>query len=316
MAPDMPRAFPSIPRVCDVTWFRGTRAPEDATPDVLLEVPHGATKAEHFASLRAELVGAYPEDLAEFFFVNTDVGAPEVAERLATRLVAADPRRTALVVRCRLPRTFVDCNRVISPDAVGAPSAAGAVTPGLMPWVTHPTDRALLLERYAAYRQLVERAVETVMGARGYALFVHSYAPRTIDVAVDEHVVANLREAYRPEVVGRWPLRPEVDLITRDPSGRRLADEALLAALRAASSRAGVATAEDHTYTLHPSTLAAVHAARFPGRTLCFEVRRDLLVETFTPFAEMRVAPAAVERIAGIFAEGVATWKRTATAHA
>ncbi len=312
----MPTPLRSIPRVCDVTWVRGARAPEDAMPDVLLEIPHGATKAAHFSSLRSELLGAYPEDLAEFFFVNTDVGAPEVAERLAARLVEADPTRSALVVRCRLPRTFVDCNRVISPDAVGASSAAGAMTPGLMPWVTHPADRKLLLDRYAAYRGLVEQAVETVMGARGYALFVHSYAPRTVDVAVDEHVVASLHDAYRPGVVERWPLRPEVDLITRDPSGRRLADEALVAALRAAFSRAGIGAAEDHAYNLQPSTLAAVHAARFPGRTLCFEMRRDLLVEAFTPFAEMRVAPAAAERFAGVLAEALAAWKRPSPAHA
>ena len=312
MPAPMPPPLRSIPRVCDVTRVRGARAPADAVPDVLLEVPHGATKAEHFASLRADLVGSYPDDLRDFFFVNTDVGAPEVAERLAARLVADDPTRTALVVRCRLPRTFVDCNRVIAPDAVGAPSGAGAMTPGLMPWVTHPADRTLLLERYAAYRALVTNAVETVMGARGLALFVHTYAPRSVDVAVDEHVVASLREAYRPEVVDRWPLRPEVDLITRDPDGRRLADEGLVAALHAAFAAAGVGSTEDHAYTLQPSTMAAVHAARFPGRTLCFEMRRDLLVAEFTPFAEMGVDPAAAERMAGILAGPVGAWMRAA----
>ncbi len=309
----MPQPLRSIPRVCDVVWVRGARAPADAAPDVLLEVPHGATKAEHFTSLRADLVGSYADDLRDFFFVNTDVGAPEVAERLAARLVADDPTRTALVVRCRLPRTFVDCNRVIAPDAVGAPSVAGAMTPGLMPWVTHPADRKLLLERYAAYRALVTHAVETVLGARGIALFVHTYAPRTVDVAVDDRIVASLREAYRPEVVGRWPLRPEVDFITRDPEGRRLADEGVVAALHAAFARAGIASAEDHAYNLQPSTIAAVHAARFPGRTLCFEIRRDLLVAEFTPFAEMRVDPAAAERMAGILVGPVATWTRAAS---
>jgi len=154
--------------------------------------------------------------------------------------------------------------------------------------------------------------VEIVMGARGLALFVHTYAPRSVDVAVDEHVVANLREAYRPEVVGRWPLRSEVDLITRDPDGRRLADEGLVTALHAAFAAAGVGSAENHAYALHPSTLAAVHAARFPGRTLCFEMRRDLLVAEFTPFAEMRIDPAAAERMAGILAGPVGTWMRAA----
>ncbi len=302
----------SIPHVCDVTWVRGARAPADGPPDVLLEVPHGATRAEHFASLRAELVGTYPADLVDFFFVNTDVGAPEVAERLAARLVAAEPTRTALVVRCRLPRTFIDCNRVIPPDAAAAPSAPGAMTPGLMPWVAHADDRRLLLERYAAYQGLVGAAVEQVMGARGFALFVHTYAPRSVDVAVDERIVASLHDAYRPERVGQWPLRAEVDFITRTPEGTRLADEALLSALHAGFQRGGIPTAEDRAYTLHPSTLAAQHAARFPGRTLCFEVRRDLLVDAFTPFAEMHVPPARAERVAGIVADALSAWWRPA----
>ena len=296
----------SISDVADVTRVRGAAAPADARPDLLLEVPHGATRAAHFDALRGALVGTYAADLRDFFFVNTDVGAPELATRIAERYVAVEPTRTALTIRSLVPRTFVDCNRVITRDAVAAASAPGEITPGLMPWVRDPRDRRLLLDRHAAYRDLVERAAEVVLPRGGTALMVHTYAPRTVDVAVDEHVVRSLHEAYRPENVGRWPLRPEVDLITRTPDGAVLADGVFVARIRAAFAPLGIAPAQAQAYALHPGTLAADFAARFPRRTLCFEIRRDLLVKAFTPFAEMEIDPAAIDRIAGPFVAALA----------
>ena len=296
----------SIPGVADVTRVRGARAPADAPADLLLEVAHGATRAADFDALAAELVGPFPADLREFFFVNTDVGAPETALRTAQRWVEAEPTRCAVVVRCRLPRTFVDCNRVIEPDTAPAASAASAVTPGLPPWVRDPADLALLRARYAAYRRLVTESVEDVCGRGGTALFVHTYAPRSIDVPVDEKIVERLRDAYRPENLERWPLRAEVDLIADDPEGRPLASESLVARTRAAFLRAGLGVARSQAYALHPSTLAHRFASRFPERTLCLEVRRDLLVPVFTGFSEMAVDAAKVERVAGALAEALA----------
>ena len=293
--------FASIPDVADVTRVSGTAARADATPDLLLEVPHGATRAAHFDALRAALVGTYAADLRDFFFVNTDVGAPELATRIAERFVAAEPTRTALVIRSRVPRTFVDCNRALPTGAVASSTRSGQLTPGLMPWVKDARDRRLLLDRHAAYLDLVERAVSAVLPRGGRALMVHTYAPRSVDVAVDEHVVRSLHEAYRPENVDRWPLRPEIDLITKTPEGAVLADEALLARIRAAFAPLGIAPQQDHAYSLQPGTMAAVFAARHPRRTLCFEIRRDLLVKAFTPFAEMEVDPAAADRLAGAF---------------
>ena len=140
----------SIDRVCDVQWVRGADADPAASPDLLLEAPHGATLARHFDEVRGELQDDYDDGLRDFFFVNTDVGSAELAVAIARGVVAAQPQRTALVVCCELPRTFCDTNRRIERDAVGAASRPGEMTPGLPPWVRHPRDRALLLDRYFA----------------------------------------------------------------------------------------------------------------------------------------------------------------------
>jgi N-formylglutamate amidohydrolase len=286
----------SIPEVCEVALLRGAQAGPE--PDLLLEVPHGATRAADFDRLRAELRGDYPAELREFFFVNTDVGAPEVARRVAERVVAADPRRAALVIRCLLPRTFVDCNRVIDAASEPRTSAPGELTAGLHAWVRDEHDRRLLLARYAAYRALVEQACARVCGGGGRAVMVHSYAPRSIDVPVDEHIVAALRAAYAPGRLEQWPLRAPVDLIVDSPEGERLAEEELVARLLHGFDAAGLEAVLNGAYSLHPATLAAVLARRHRGRTLCLEFRRDLLVPEFRPFVELHPDPVRVDRAA------------------
>jgi hypothetical protein len=298
--------LPSVPGVCDVTLVRGARAPAGAAPDLLLEVAHGATRAADYDALAAELRSPPADDLRDFFFVNTDVGAPEVALRTAERAVAAEPRRAALVVRCLVPRTFVDTNRVLAPDAEPAASAAGAVTPGLPPWIRDPADAVLLRARHGRYRAAVSAAFDLVCGAGGDALMVHSYAPRSIDVPVDDRIAARLRAEYLPGSLERWPLRAEIDLIADDPEGRPLASDALVARASLALRGAGFQVARSEAYTLHPSTLAYALAARHPGRTLCLEIRRDLLVTAFTPFAEMTADPARVDRVAAALAAALA----------
>jgi hypothetical protein len=295
-------APPSIPRVCDVVHLRGAKAPPRSPPDVLLEIPHGATLAADFDELRAEFKGSYPDRLEEFFFVNTDVGAPEVAARAAALLLPLDPRRAVVVITSRIPRTFVDCNRIIDPHAAARPSGTGDVTPGLMPWMTHDQDRALALDRYTRYRGVVAAWSELVLDRGGVAIQVHTYAPRNIDVPVDGNIVATLRNAYAPDALARWPLRPEIDLIVVDPTHRRLAAPRLAQELRAGYEAAKFGVAEAEAYTLHPATVAGHVAARYPGRTLCYEIRRDLLVDEFIPFRPMRVSPEKVERHAAILA--------------
>ena len=294
--PDTVPHMRSIPDVCEVQLVRGARAGE--VPDLLLEVPHGATRAADYDRVRSELQGSFPADLREFFFVNTDVGAPEVAQRTAELFVAADQSRSALVVRCLVPRTFVDCNRVIDADAAPRASMAGEFTPGVHTWVTDPHDLALLLARYRAYRALVEDAAQRVCSGGGQMLMVHSYAPRSIDVAVDERIVERLREAYDPECVTTWPLRAPIDLIVDTPDGERLVSPAFLARVQEGLAAAGHDVVLNGAYALHPMTLAARLAARHPAHTLCLELRRDLLVHSFTPFAEMHADPQKVEPFA------------------
>lgn len=294
--------FASIPDVCDVDVYRGADAPDGAAPDLLIEVPHGATRAADFARLAARLHGPFPDGLQDFFFVNTDVGAPEVAVALAQALVAAEADRTALVVRCLLPRTFVDCNRVIDAGAAATASAAGGVTPGIVEYVRDAQDLALLLSLHGTYADLVARAFDAVCGAGGLGLMLHSYAPREVDVPVDERIVERLRAAYAPETVETWPLRAEADLITRDPEGRRLADPDLVAAVTGAFRAAGLDAREGATYALSPSTMAYRYADRHPHRTLCLELRRDLLVKAFTPFSEMPADPARADAVGRVLA--------------
>nr|MBK7065814.1 hypothetical protein [Deltaproteobacteria bacterium] len=50
------------------------------------------------------------------------------------------------------------------------------------------------------------------------------------------------------------------------------------------------------------------HATAWPGRTLCMEVRRDLLADPFDPFTEMRIGEAKVARLAGPLAEALRRW--------
>ncbi len=299
----------SIPGVCDVLEVRGKSA--SGTPSLLLEIPHGATRARDYDQLRRELKGDFPTDLQAFFFVNTDVGAPEVAQRVAELVVAADPTRVCVVLRCLVPRTFVDCNRDIDSSTIARASEPGEMTAGLPGWVRDPRDRALLLARYSAYRDLATRAYALVCDANeGRALMVHSYAPRSVDVAVDDDVVSSLRDAYRPERVESWPLRASVDLIVDTPEGERLADPDLASAARREYESAGFDVVENGAYALHPVSLAHVFARAHPGRSLCIELRRDLLMRAFTPFAEMEASAEKVERAAEPLARAVAAGAR------
>lgn len=292
----------SIPGVVDVLAFG---AAHDAAPDLVIEVPHGATATADYDALAARLASPLPAGLADFFHVNTDAGAPELAEAVARRFVAAHPTRAAAVVRSRIPRTFIDCNRRI--DASPEEYKAGKVTPGLLPWITAAEDRALLLELYGAYVRAVDDACAR-LAPGGALLLLHTYAPRTVDVEVDLDIVTHLRRAYQPDVEPTWPLRPALDVISRTPDGTSHAPAAVVDALRAGVAPLGLDVADGATYPLHPSTLAYDRVLAHPGRALCVEVRRDLVADPFEPFAQMTISPAAVDRLAAPLAAALGRW--------
>jgi len=258
----------------------------------VIEVPHGATRTADYDAVAAVLTSPLPANLVDFFHVNTDAGAPELAHAIAERLA---PARTVAVLRCLVPRTFIDCNRRL--DASPEDFRAGKVTPGLMPWITTPEDRALLRGLYDRYTAAVREAFTPGSAV----LLLHSYAPRSVDVEVDADIVTKLRAAYQPDVEPTWPLRPELDVIARAPDGTDHAPRAVVETLRAELPDVG----DSATYPLHPSTLAYHHVIERPGRAVCIEVRRDLLADPFEPFAQMRIGRSKVDRIANALAAAV-----------
>ena len=293
----------SIPGVLDVDVVRGARAPEGAPLDLVIEIPHGATRTDDFTTLEAQLTSPLPENLVDFFHVNTDAGAPELAVATARRFVEVEPTRTVAILRCRIPRTFIDCNRRV--DASPEDFKAGKVSPGLMPWITEPADRALLRAAYDRYVAAVQGSMAR-LASDGAVVLLHTYAPRTVDVEVDLQIVKSLRAAYQPETVEKWPLRPELDVIGKGLDGTSFAPAAVVDALRDALG--GLTVADSATYPLHSSTLAWDHVMAHPGRTLCLEVRRDLLADPYEPFAQMRISDAKVERIAAPLATALRRW--------
>ena len=295
----------SIPGVVDVHVMRGSRAASDAPPDLVIEIPHGATATTDFTTLAARLTSPLPDGLADFFHVNTDAGAPELGIAVASRLVEDSPTRVVAVLRCRIPRTFIDCNRRI--DAAPEDFKAGKVTPGLMPWITTDADRELLRGAYDRYVAAVRDAV-ALLGDGGALVMLHTYAPRTVDVEVDHDIGPKLRRAYQPDVEPTWPLRPEIDVISRALDGTSYAPTAVVDALRADLAAIGIDVADSATYPLHPSTLAWDHVQARPGRALCVEVRRDLLADPFTPFEEMTIGSAKVDRLVGPFVNALRRW--------
>jgi hypothetical protein len=289
----------SVEDVVDVELLRGPRADADAVPELLVEVPHGADERRHYDALRSRLVGDLPDDLHLFFHLNTDVGAHAFGRATALAWLGVHPERSALIVRSLIPRTFVDCNRVA--EYRGGRLDEGALTPGIPSYVRHEDDLALLMQRHRAYVEVATKAFADVCGAGGLALVPHTYGPRTLGIdAIDDDIVTKLRWACEPERHDTWPLRAEVDLLTRDGDGKLFAPDGMEEKLLAAFAAAGFEAKANDTYFLHPGTLGHAWAVAYPGRVLSLEVRRDLLVEAWRPFEEMVALGDRCERVAKV----------------
>jgi len=288
-----PETLPSLPGVVDVTVHHPAREPRGW---VLLEVPHGATRTQDYRRVEAQLKGKLPEDLVHFFYVNTDIGAPEAAGFAARALCKAGVG--AVVARCLLPRTFVDTNRVL--DGASGGKLKDGLTPGLPGYITHPGDAAWLSARHAEYTDVVRRAYEAICGERrGLAVQVHSYAPKSVGVqATDENIVAALHAAYAPDAYAKWPDRPVVDLITATADGSFRAAPALSDALKAAYRAAGIPAEENATYHMHPITQGMAWAKAYPAQVTCVELNRGVVSDPFTPFGESPISAGGVERLA------------------
>lgn len=295
----------SVPHIADLHRLRGPEAADESSVDLLFEIPHGATETSDFTELAALIQSPLPKNLIDFFYVNTDVGAFELAIASARELLKIHPHWTIDVLRSRIPRTFIDCNRRI--DSAPEAFKEGGVTPGLMPWIQAPEDLALLHERYNAYLDMVHSATAQLT-PNGSTVLLHTFSPRTVGVEVDEKIVENLHRAYEPEIFQTWPLRPEFEIIDRDADGIEHTPAHLKKAFRKELASAGWNLEESSTYPLHPSTIAHQHAIDRPGRVLCIEVRRDLLANPFDPFAEMFIAPEKVDAVAAPFSRALAQW--------
>lgn len=294
------RTIESTAGVCD----RIRQGPEGRRADYLVELPHGATRESHFDDLCAKLEGSYPEDLKDFFFVNTDVGAPECGEAIARGLAAGGA--AVIVLRCLIPRTFVDCNRCLGREA-----GAEEMTPAMPEYVRDERDVRLLQGLYSRYQGLARSAYEEVCGAGGIALTLHTYAPRNVRIGkIDDGIGRTLRRAYRPEVYEGWDPRPDVDLISEDTAGGHLAPAGLVEALKREYAAIGVEAAENATYRLHPETMGHVRSVAHPGRVLCMEINRALLADPFTPFEEMRIGRHESERMSSPVVAALAAWSR------
>lgn len=289
----------AIDGVCEVTWTPPVGL-TSAAPSLLIEIPHGATRTRDYVALRLRLAGALPPQLEHFFYVNTDIGAPECAERIAGLLAAAG--HGVLVLRCSVPRTFIDCNRVVA----GVPGAMiDGMTPARASYIREPLDAALLEDLHRQYHALVDRAYARVCGRGGLGLQLHSYAPRSIGVdRVDDDIVSALHAAYEPTIYATWPERPAVDLICAGPEGL-LADPALIADLRARYAAIDIAAEENATYRLHPATMGYHYARSYPAQVLCVELNRDLLADPFVPFGESPISPAKVARMSQPIADAL-----------
>lgn len=282
----------SLDGVVDVTEY----APKGpARGWLLIEVPHGATHEGDYFRVAKVMKSRLPEQLEHFFFVNTDIGAPEGAARLGE--VLPGDGVGVVVARCRLPRTFIDTNRVI--DLAQQGKVVAGLTAGVASYVTHPDDLAWLLARHGEYHALVKRAYELVCGERGgLALQLHSYSPRSVGIEkVDEDIVNALHAAYEPAVYATWPERPPVDLIAATADKSFEAAPRLTAALKAAYADLGVAAGENQTYALHPSTMGMAYAQAWPNRVMCVELNRGLLCSPFVPFGPSSVDAEKVARL-------------------
>lgn len=282
----------TVEGVCEVSVF----APATASSKwLLIEVPHGATRKSDYDAVAARLKSTLLEQLEHFFFVNTDIGAPEGAAWLGRTLSGQGVN--VVVTRCLIPRTFIDTNRVIAQTQQGV--VVDGLTPAVPGYLDSPDDAQWLTAQHARYHQLVSAAYQEICrGADGLALQLHSYSPRSVSIEkTDGNIVTALHAAYVPEVYAKWPERPPVDLISALADGSFQAAPKLVAALLEAYAAEGIAAKENGTYHLHPVAMGYQYARAYPDQVLCVELNRGLVAEPFVPFGVSPISEAKVAKL-------------------
>ena len=266
----------------------------NAGRSLLIELPHGATKSKDFIYYLDRLQGSYPADLIDFFHVNTDVGSPEIAFDIARQLQG---QYEVHVLQSHIPRTFIDCNRVVGEDIS---YKEGGVTPATASYVEDERDLRTLYEVYEQYRSYVQALYAKICGEQqGFGLMLHTYAPRSVPIqAVNQDIVNQLRAFYDTEKIFDCKLRPEIDVIYKTPENEELSNLIWRRKLVEECTKIGLEVADGTSYPLHPVTMAYSYAKVYPGQTLCVEIRRDLVVEIWEPFSEMSIAKEKSEMLA------------------
>ncbi len=299
----VPHEIEIIPGVAQIERWWGASANRETPPTLLIEVPHGADERQHFDALRSRLVGDLPEDLHVFFHVNTDIGAWDIGKQVTERILRARPDTSALLIRCLIPRTFIDANRL---EATEDKLGAGGMTAGVAPYVEDAADIALLLSLHRAYIARVEVAYADICGRGGLAFSPHTYGPYMLPIAkIDRDIVSALRACHAPDVRSTLAVRPEIDLLTRTQDGVRHAPEGLVDLLLTRLTDAGFLPVEASTYTLHPSTQLWRFVMAYTGQVFALEVRRDLLVDAYEPTDAMTVSEDKVARVAAPIADAM-----------
>ncbi|MEN0065651.1 MAG: hypothetical protein AAGA48_26150 [Myxococcota bacterium] len=298
----------SIESVVHVHHRVGPAGDPGAVPDLLIEVPHAADRRSHYDALFNELEGPFPDQLHEFFHVNTDVGAWALAEAMAEAWLVLRPKSHILLLECQIPRTFVDCNRRTDFDE-GENLAEAGLTKAMPPYVTNASDQRRLTDMHAAYVQAADEAYAEVCASGGLALNPHTYGPRSLPIArIDANIVNELRRVHEPEIYAASPLRPHLDVIGRDQSGTSYCPPRMVPAVGQAVRPLGLLLEDSATYRLHPVTQGWRFSTLYPGQVFGFEVRRDLVC-AWSPFAEQEIDESRVRALARAIAKGVdAAW--------
>ncbi len=287
----LPANLVGIAGVCELTVHQ----PAAPRGWLLIEVPHGATSKAEYDAVASTMKSRLPAQLEHFFFVNTDIGAPEGAQWLGRSLSAQG--FGVVIARCLFPRTFIDPNRVVAQMTQGL-SQAG-LTAAIPSYITDPDDFARLNVLHERYTEFVTRLYSIICGdLKGLALQLHSYAPRSVGIEkTDEKIVEALHAAYQPEQYAKWPERPPVDLICALQDGSFKAAPALVAKVLSAYRAAGIDAKENGTYHLHPVAMGFTHAKQYPEQVVCVELNRGLVADPFTPFGVSPISAAKVEQL-------------------